>query len=62
MANARQFRAALEKEFAKLSKASESVEVRLKSVFRSISDHAVLLMITPVTMDQSRAELGLEDM
>ena len=31
-------------------------------MFRSISDHAVLLTITPVTMDQARAELGLEDM
>ena len=43
MANARQIRAALEKEFAKLSKASESVEARLKSAADDVTIGALAL-------------------
>ncbi len=43
MANARQSRAALEKEFAKLSKASESVKARLKSAADDVTIGAMAL-------------------
>ncbi len=43
MANARQIRAAHEKEFAKLSKASESVEARLKSATDDVTIGALAL-------------------
>ena len=43
MANVRQVRAALEKEFAKLSKASGSVEARLKSAADDVTTRALAL-------------------
>ena len=43
MANARQIRAAHEKKFAKLSKASESVEARLKSAADDVTIGALAL-------------------